>query len=110
MTGLKKAILTALGAALPVELVNFFVFMYPLDVGIPDDAPLYAKLLGIQWVVLHFPAFWLTSRLDPSGKVFPPFFWFFAGYADTALLILACILGLQGLRRFTGRRTREPAP
>ena len=110
MTGFKKAVLRALGAALPVELVNFFVFMPPIDVGIPDDASWFTKLLFSQWAVLHYPGLRLTSLLDPYGKAFPPFFWLLGGYVDTSLLILACILGFQGWRRFIGRRSREPAP
>jgi hypothetical protein len=45
--------------------------------------------------------------LDPYGKAFPPLFWLLGGYVDTALLILACILGSQGLRRHLGRRANE---
>jgi hypothetical protein len=110
MIEFKKAVLRALGAALPVELVNFFVFMPPIDVGIPDDAPFYTKLLGFQWAVLHYPGLRLTSQLDPYGKAFPPFFWLLGGYVDTALLILACILAFHGMRRFIGPRIDEPPP
>ena len=107
----KIAVLVALGVAFPVELVNFVVFMPPLDVGIPDDAPWYAKLLGLQWALLHYPGLRLTSLLDPFYKAYPldVLTWFLSGYIETALIIIACILVFHWFRRWMDRRLEEAA-
>ena len=40
-------------AALAIELVNFFLLAFPIDVGDPPGTPWYLQLLGDQWVALH---------------------------------------------------------
>ena len=105
----KHAIRVGLVVAVPVELVNFFVFMPPLDVGIADDASWFTKLLFYQWVVFHYPAVQLTSMLDPFGKAYPTAVWMLGGYLETALLIFACVLGRYWWRKSVDRHNQEGA-
>ncbi len=106
---MKRIALISLAAAVPVELVNFFVFMVPLDVGIQDNATWYTKLLGIQWVLLHFPGLHLTSLMAPHSNFIAAdiFIWFLSGYIDTALVIFACVSAMRWLRRFIDERTKQ---
>ena len=108
MTGTKRAALVAMGTALPIELVNFFVCMPPLDVGIADDAPWYTKLLGYEWVVLHWPGIRLGNGIDAYYKAyaFDVCLWFFSGWLETAVLIIALVLGVRWLGRV---RSQESA-
>jgi hypothetical protein len=100
MTTMKRSVVTALIVALPVELVNFFVFPFPIDVGLPDNAGWFEKFIGLQWVILHWPGLWLTSRLDPYEHLhllFPVLL--LSGYLDTALLFIAGIYTFRVLHR-----------
>jgi hypothetical protein len=63
---MKKTAGLALLLALPIELVNFYVIGFPLDIGYPDDAPWYIKLLGLEWVLLHYIGLFL---MDPFEKL-----------------------------------------
>jgi hypothetical protein len=101
MSGLKKSIVITAVVAIPVELVNFFFFAFPIDVGLTPDAPWYSQLLGAEWVLLHLAGLRMTSRLDPYGKAprVDYFVWFLSGYAGTALLLLAGITLIRALRR-----------
>lgn len=81
----RKIALISLAAAIPAEAVNFWLFPFPIDVGLPDDATWYEKLIGFQWVILHLPGLYLTRWL--TGH--PSFVIFVCGYLDTALLFTA---------------------
>ena len=112
MARTKRAVLVALGMAIPIEVVNFFVFMPPLDVGIPDDSPWYTKLLGLQWAALHYPGLQVASLIDPYFKAFPVdvFTWFLSGYVDTVLVTLGVVLAVVRIRRLRGgTRSQETA-
>src|ERR1700678_1054732 len=99
MSWLKKRIILALVVAIPLELVNFFFLAFPIDVGLPDDAPWYAQALGAEWVLLHLPGLRLTSWLDPypSSPKIEIVVWMLSGYIDTALVLLAFILIFVGV-------------
>lgn len=96
---MKRAILKALGIAFPIEIVNFFVFMPAIDVGLPEGAPWYIQLIGWQWAVLHWPVMKLTSWLDPfDSHHIDWLLWLIGGYIDTFLILSVCILGVRWLR------------
>jgi hypothetical protein len=109
MTRAKKVLLVVMKVTLPVELVNFFLFMPPLDVGLPENAPWYSKLLFYQWGALHFPGIHLMNGIDPYYKVLPLdlFVWFLSGYIETALLILGVYLLAGRIRRQLRPRSSE---
>jgi hypothetical protein len=44
----------ALVVAIPIEIANFFLAGFPLDTGFEPVDPWYAKVIGYQWLVLHF--------------------------------------------------------
>lgn len=95
------AAVSALIAALPVELVSYFVFPFPLDVGLSNDASWFAQFMGFQWVILHLPGLRLTSRCDPyfHHPRLDDFALLLSGYLDTAFVSFFLILGFILLRR-----------
>jgi hypothetical protein len=105
VTRIKTMIGIALIVAIPVELVNFFFFAFPIDVGLAPDAPWYSQLLGAEWVLLHLAGLRLTGWLDPYGASprLDYFAWFLSGYAGTALLLIAGILTFRWIRRLAGK-------
>jgi hypothetical protein len=111
MSALKKRILIAALVAIPLELVNFFFFAFPIDVGLSDDAPWYTQALGAEWVLLHLPGLRLTSWLDPypSSPNLERAVWMLSGYVDTVLVLVAGILVVWGLKRWRAKRSAKPA-
>jgi hypothetical protein len=109
MSTLKKRIFIALAVAVPLELVNFFFFAFPIDVGLPDDAPWYAQALGAEWVLLHLPGLRLTSWLDPypSSQKFVFAVWMLSGYVDTALVMIAGILVFAWVQRLRAKHSAK---
>jgi hypothetical protein len=106
MSTLKKSILIALVIAIPVELVNFFFFAFPIDVGLSDDAPWYAQALGAEWVLLHLPGLWLARWFDPyASSAALRVILLLSGYVDTSLLFIAGILIFCLVRRRAQRRS-----
>jgi hypothetical protein len=110
MSWLKKRIILALVVAIPLELVNFFFLAFPIDVGLPDDAPWYAQALGAEWVLLHLPGLRLTSWLDPypSSPNIEAIVWMLSGYIDTALVLIAGILIYWAVRCFVTKHFVKP--
>ena len=109
----KSPIVIALLAAIPVEAVNFWFAMFPIDVGLPPDAKWYTKALGFQWLFLHWPGLWLSSGMDNTRfERLEPFLWAASGYVDTVLLILAGIFAfrrVRGLARKYGGAKGQPS-
>ena len=104
MTGMKKSIVIALLTALPIEIANMFFCRGPIELGLPVDAGLFKQLVLAEWVILHFPAFWLFEWIDRSGHLSlaaPAFF--LCGYFDAALLILLGIYVCGVARRLVRR-------
>lgn len=101
---MRKRVIIALVAALPIELVNFFLFPAPIDVGPAPDASLFERFMFTQWVLLHLPGMWLSDWFDPDGRRgATDFIFLLSGYIDTALLILAVIYACGGLYRIFRR-------
>jgi hypothetical protein len=100
----KFALLFGLVAAIPIEAVNFWVFPFPIDVGLPDNATLLQKMLGAQWLMIHWPSFLLAGWFDQIGfSGHANLVLLFGGYLDTALLIIAGTLCFQWIRHLAGK-------
>jgi len=96
----KSALLWGLFAAIPVEVVNFFLLAYPIDVGIPDDASWFVKVKGFQWLILHWPGLIASNWFDGAGmEAIGVTVIFLSGYIDTALLIIVGIFFVRWIRR-----------
>jgi hypothetical protein len=100
----------ALVAALPIEPVNFFVAMPPLDIEMSPDAPWINQALALEWLVLHLPGILLMNALGPSNSTPLNFsVWILFGYLDTALLLFAVILGMRAVVRLVAKHSASPA-
>jgi hypothetical protein len=86
--------------AAPIEAVNYFVFPYPLGIGIPDSATWMQKFIGIQWLVIHWPGIQALNWLEPNGYLgLGNFVVVACGYFDTFLLIVVVMIAMQSFRR-----------
>jgi hypothetical protein len=88
----------ALLAALPIEIVNFWIVGYPTARGSLTLAT-QSAFLALEWDLLHLPGLisidriqFLRERVHASSVAF-----FLAGYIDTAILIAALIHTLRKL-------------
>jgi hypothetical protein len=97
---MKRPVLFAFLVAIPIEAVNCFLLAPPIDVGLPDYASRFEKLVALQWVILHWPGLqapdWLGSQLGI-------FVLFASGYLDTVLLLIAFIFAFRWVRCLVGR-------
>ena len=93
-------------AALAIELVNWFLLAFPIDVGYPPDAPWYIQLSGAQWVLLHLPGLHSLAWFEKVAgchqfnvvmgcRRVDTVVLFAGGYLTTALLIFAVTYGFQ---------------
>lgn len=93
--------LNALLIGFPVEFLLATLFLYPLDTGIPGDAPFYARMLFTLSAIVHWPAFvaldWLISRHASAGIEMLAVF--AIGYTILTLLLLLVILLLRWARQ-----------
>jgi hypothetical protein len=107
---MKLKIGIALLAALPIELVNFFLLAFPIDVGYPPNTPWYIQLIGSQWVALHllglFSLSWFEKifgchqlNIIMGCKRVDTVVLFAGGYLTTVLLIFAVMYSFQQLLR-----------
>jgi len=99
---MKSSIKTALLAALLIEAVIFFFGAFPIDVGLPDNAPWYRSVMALLWFFIHYPVF----RLGLFGQSFFPVGWLLIGYADTVLLLVAGIYLFRGFRHLSRNLSR----
>ena len=113
-----KAAKIAFVVAIPIEIANFFMAGFPLDTGFEPADPWHDKVIGYQWLFLHFPGVamvawlddtgfgkWLVARIKwmSLGTLYESIF-FLCGYIDTVLLTLAVILAFRWwVRRLEGR-------
>ena len=100
-------------AALAVESLNFRLGGLALDPGQPVNPPMYLKVIGAEWGILHVAGLvvldWLRQyrSFDPNypGHYFLPYDWvivFACGFLATVLLfaiIDGCVRLLRHLRR-----------
>lgn len=95
---IKAVLLTAI----PVEAVNFWFAMFPIDVGFAADTKWYRKAAGFEWLFLHWPGLWLGHWMDNTRfEWLEGFLWAACGYIDTVILIVSGILLFRLLRRAT---------
>jgi hypothetical protein len=103
-------------AALAIELVNWFLLAFPIDVGYPPDTPWYIQLIGIQWVALHrfglFSLVWFEKlagchqfNVVMGCQRVDTVVLFAGGYLTTALLIFAIMFGFQQALRLLRKRS-----
>jgi hypothetical protein len=103
--------------ALPIELVNFYKFQFPLDVDYPPNMPWYIQAIDFQWLILHLPGLRSTdwfeklsgcrqinavmgcSRVDISVLLV-------SGYLSTVLLLLIVIYGIRFFIHAAKSRTK----
>jgi hypothetical protein len=109
MVAVRKPIIIALIAALPIELVNFFVFAFPIDVGLPQEAGPFAQLMSAQWAILHLPGLWLSYRLDLYAHSLAIPALLLSGYIDTALFVFLGICLYRAIRRLVRRNSAASA-
>ena len=81
-------------AALPIELVNLFFLMPPLDVDMPPNTPFLAQVIGIQFLVLHMPGMMILDAFGFSNDFVELFV---SGYLTTVLLLVAVALAFPRL-------------
>ena len=113
----------ALLVSLAIELVNWFVFPFPIDVGYPPGTPWYWQAVGFQWVALHYVGLRSSDWIEKvagchqrnghdvvMGCKSVDIAWLFAGgYLTTLLVVLTVMLGFQQFLRLRGR-LREQRP
>jgi hypothetical protein len=81
----------AIVAALPVELVNYFVVRYPAD----NDHLLegWFAAIAAQWYVVHLPGIFFLNALESlrTQHSLGSLVLFLSGWIDTALLLAVLI-------------------
>ena len=96
----------ALIAALPIEIVNFWVVGYPAGANGLTSASQSAAV-ALQWYLLHLPGVIASDRIAPlrENAFACSFVLFIVGYIDTvillALIIWAARLALRTLRKLS---------
>jgi hypothetical protein len=88
----------------PLELQNFYIFGFPIDVVLPPDTPFIHRLLAYQWVFVHLPGLWILGRLNWKVSLVPVLS--LTGYIDTATAVLACVILFRWMRN--GVRKESP--
>jgi hypothetical protein len=94
----------ALLAALPLEIVNFWIIGYPAGAGGLSSATQSAAL-ALQWYLLHLPgviafdrSVFLRTHAVPCSVIL-----FIAGYIDTVVALAALLWAAQLTRRTLSR-------
>ncbi|MGA7523807.1 MAG: hypothetical protein WBW84_15255 [Acidobacteriaceae bacterium] len=112
----RKAGIAAL-VSLAIELVNWFVFPFPIDIGYPPGTPWYWQVIGFQWVALHYIGLrssdWIekiagchqrNGRDVVMGCRSVDTVWFFmGGYLTTLVVVLIVMFGFRQLFRLRRR-------
>jgi hypothetical protein len=100
MVAMRLRILIALLVAIPIEALNFWVFMPPLDVDTTPGPHWYNTAIAFEWIILHLPALRVSGWLEDMGLRGNLLVTLFAGgYLTTALLILAVLTSVHAMRR-----------
>jgi hypothetical protein len=105
---MKTSLRAALLAALPIEIVNYWVIGYPTAGDSITRAGRHAGI-ALQWDLLHLPALIAIDRISflrEHPHACPPIF-LLAGYVDTVILLAALIWAVR-LVRNTLRKLSSP--
>ena len=102
----KPIIKTALLAALPIEIVNFWVVGYPAGSrGLSSSSQ--SSALAVEWYLLHLPGVMASNYirfLREHAAACSAMFWI-VGYIETAILFAAILwiarLALRRLRKLS---------
>ena len=105
---MRSTLRAALLAALPLEIVNFWVVGYPTAGSALTTANQNAGV-ALQWDVLHLPALIAIDRILflRQHAIASSLAFFLAGYIDTAIL-LAALVGAVRLVLHTLRKLSSP--
>jgi hypothetical protein len=115
MIGMRRPVKIALIAAAPIALLNLPP-TFAIDVGLPDDAGWFERIIAGEWVVMHWLGLWVVqvlakwhiSLLNDNFMSVAISLAILSGYIEWALLIAAGIYAYQGarsfVRRFSARR------
>jgi hypothetical protein len=120
-TQMKLKMGIALIVSLAIELVNWFVFPFPIDVGYPPDTPWYWQLIGFQWVGLHYIGLYSSDWFEKilgchqrngrdvvmGCKRVDIVVFFTGGYLTTLLIVLAVMFGFQQVLRLRRRLSHQ---
>ncbi len=107
---MKSPIRLALIAALLIEALNLRFVVVPIDVGLPEDATLWERILADQWVYLHYAGLLMITsmdRLSLQRYAYPILY--VTGYLETALLLVFGILIFRLWRHLLRRHVKESA-
>ncbi len=98
----------ALIAALPIEIINFWVVGYPAGSNGLTPASQSAGV-ALQWYLLHLPGVIASDRIAPLREhAFAcSLVLFIVGYIDTVILLVAIIWSMRLARR-TLRKLSSP--
>jgi hypothetical protein len=104
---MRRALKIALLIAVPIETLNLWLVLhFPIDVGLPPGTSHWTEYTFAQALLLHYPGLFLMGWVDVhhlsrvilySGLVV-------SGYVDTALVVLAMVLSVMGLRALRARK------
>ncbi len=98
----------ALLISLPLEVINFWVIGYPAG---PHPLSRLAEIpaFALQWYLIHLPGIIIGDRIIyiREHHAIESAVFFFAGFIDTALLLLL-LFWLAGLARRTLRKLSSP--
>jgi hypothetical protein len=85
---MRSVLKLASGAAIPIEVVNFWIVGYPADTH-PFSAASHYAAIALQWYVIHLPAIFASdhSLLLRENATACSIVVFFAGYIDTVILL-----------------------
>ncbi len=105
---MRSALKVALLAALPIEIVNFWVVGYPAGANGLTSASQSAAV-ALQWYLLHLPGVIACDRIAflRENSFACSFMLFVTGYVDTVLLLVAIIWSVRLARR-TLRKLSSP--
>jgi hypothetical protein len=103
---MRSTLKAALLAALPIEIVNFWVVGYPADTHTVSAASHYASV-ALQWYLVHLPGIIASDRilLLREHSVVCSFVLLVVGYVDTTIVLIAILwaarLALNTLRKLS---------
>ncbi|MGA8741065.1 MAG: hypothetical protein WB561_07760 [Terracidiphilus sp.] len=105
---MRSTLKVALFAALPIEIVNFWVVGYPAGASGLTSASQSAAV-ALQWYLLHLPGVIASDRITllREHAFACSFVLFIVGYIDTVILLVAIIWSIRLARR-TLRKLSSP--
>jgi hypothetical protein len=98
MVVMRKPLVFALLLALPLEAASFLILPFPLDVGLPNDADWFVKLMSIRWVAMHWIGLQMGRWFD-GHDLFMAWAIVFGGYLEIAAVLYITAWVLRALRR-----------